>query len=909
MPLEILVISPPAMTEIGKDQALVFDVRDSDPLGGITVSFEFPRIIHRELVFDNDPNESNDYENGYNQASSVVSVSDAGFERWRFSVRRFPHWPGTPRVRVTSNGGTVFVPGPPGPEGPIGPAGPAGPQGAAGPAGTTTLIPYQTVLGNPDETLGIPEPISVHTELDWLSSLSEWRFDGINDYIELGKIPGLQPSAITPYSVSAWYQGTADGSLIAYEDDPALTARGWALFVLTGKLYACLFNDITGTDFGLQFVGDVSINDGQLHHCLLTYDGSTNLSGFNGYVDGVLQTKTAPVDNLTAGQAVDALTATLNIGARNRGELIAGLVRHVAFFDKELNPSERGEVYNNGVPPDLMATSVAANLEGWWKIDGTDSTVTRGVLDYSGSGRHGTVVNGLGGGRWLFDGVINRVSMGDVLDKLRTDTFSVFGWCATTSTAVQAIISKAVDGSSPGWRLLMNQTAPGSIRCVMIGTGGAVVDELSVAGTAVIPLDGTRHFVGFTKTVSPLAAGVTIYIDGVATASIVIDNTLTGSTLNAADLMIGARTAGSFFNGQLKDVSVWNRVLTAPEVATLYGDGVPADLSGLSFASALEAWWVLDENDTQTTGGVTDRSVFSNNGTPNFAPEADAQVGSIIARGQELWTLIQPGTLGLPFVSNGLGALPSFRALAANAFRSSTANSVLGNPTAALAAIADIALAANTVLGRVGANVVAAGLVNAQISAAAAIALSKLATQVANSIVGNGTAGVAAPTALAAATTNLVFGRQAGNVTSFLLAAAQMADSILLPAKLATIVITAGTTGVGIEFCVRLAFAAGVGGAADDVNIFFTPNQTPFKFSILDVIVLTTTSVAGTVTLRDTVGGGGAALSSVLTIAASPGTVRNADTTTKDVAANTNIFLNRSDNTIGGEVIIFGVRT
>lgn len=907
MPLEILVISPPAMTEIGKDQALVFDVRDSDPLGGITVSFEFPRIIHRELVFDNDPSESNDYENGYNQASSVVSVSDAGFERWRFSVRRFPHWPGTPKVRVTSNGGTVFVPGPPGPEGPIGPAGPAGPQGPAGPAGTTSPIPYQTVLGNPDETLGIPEPISVHTELDWLSSLSEWRFDGINDYIELGKIPGLQPSAITPYSVSVWYQGTADhGSLIAYEDDPALTARGWALFVLTGKLYACLFNDITGTDIGLQFVGDVSINDGQLHHCLLTYDGSTNLSGFNGYVDGVLQTKSAPVDNLTAGQAVDALTATLNIGARNRGEFIAGLVRHVAFFDKELNLSERGEVYNNGVPPDLLATTVAANLEGWWKIDGTDSTVTRGVLDYSGSGRHGTVVNGLGGGRWLFDGVFNRVSMGDVLDKLRTDTFSVFGWCATTSTAVQSIISKAVDGSSPGWRLLMNQTAPGSIRCVMIGTGGAVVDELSVAGTAVIPLDGTRHFVGFTKTVSPLAAGVTIYIDGVATASIVVDNTLTGSTLNAADLMIGARSAGSFFNGQLKDVSVWNRVLTAPEVATLYGDGVPADLSGLSFASALEAWWVLDEDDTQTTGGVTDRSIFSNNGTPNFAPETDAQVGSIIARGEELWTLIQPGLAGLPFVSNGLGALPSFRALAASAFRSSAANSVLGNPTAALAAIADIALAANTVLGRVAANVVAAGLVNAQISASAAIALSKLATQVANSIVANPTGGVAAPAALSAAA-NTVYGRQAGVVAAFLLAAAQMADSILLPVKLANVA-TLGSTTQGVGFCFRVVFAAGVGATPDDVTVFNTPNQTPFGFRILDVVVLTTTAVAANLQLFSAVAGGGTALSSVLAIPGTPGTTRNNDTVNRDIAANTNIFLNRANNTVGGELLIYAVR-
>lgn len=77
------------------------------------------------------------------------------------------------------------------------------------------------------------------------------------------------------------------------------------------------------------------------------------------------------------------------------------------------------------------------------------------------------------------------------------------------------------------------------------------------------------------------------------------------------------------------------------------------------------------------------------------------------------------------------------------------ANTVAGNWTAGAANMADNAVGANTVVGRVAGNIVAAQLVGAQV-AAATLPLTTLATQAAKSAVVNATNGAASPTALAA---------------------------------------------------------------------------------------------------------------------------------------------------------------
>jgi len=87
-------------------------------------------------------------------------------------------------------------------------------------------------------------------------------------------------------------------------------------------------------------------------------------------------------------------------------------------------------------------------------------------------------------------------------------------------------------------------------------------------------------------------------------------------------------------------------------------------------------------------------------------------------------------------------------------------------PGRAAGALANLAVAEARVLGRItGGNLSAVQILNEHIDAAAAIVLSKLATQAANTILVNATVGVAVPTAVALGT-NEILARAAANIVA-----------------------------------------------------------------------------------------------------------------------------------------------
>lgn len=109
--------------------------------------------------------------------------------------------------------------------------------------------------------------------------------------------------------------------------------------------------------------------------------------------------------------------------------------------------------------------------------------------------------------------------------------------------------------------------------------------------------------------------------------------------------------------------------------------------------------------------------------------------------------------------------------------------------------------------------------------------------------------------------------------------------------------------GLGSCQVIRKAFAAGAGGAPDDVTIYNA--NAPFLFRVVDVKVLISTNVGGaTVTLRDAAAGAGNALSDALD-AATTGTKRDAAlTATGTVAEGGSLILRRSDSGVAGEIVV-----
>jgi hypothetical protein len=100
--------------------------------------------------------------------------------------------------------------------------------------------------------------------------------------------------------------------------------------------------------------------------------------------------------------------------------------------------------------------------------------------------------------------------------------------------------------------------------------------------------DSTWHHVIVTYNGTSLASGVLLYVDGSvdASPSILHDN-LNGTILNGNNYTIARSRNGSYLTGKLDEVVIYDRVLTATEVAGRYNSGVGTQSCQLPSPSAL----------------------------------------------------------------------------------------------------------------------------------------------------------------------------------------------------------------------------------------------------------------------------------------------------------------------------------
>jgi hypothetical protein len=264
-------------------------------------------------------------------------------------------------------------------------------------ANTTTVIntttgldpiPPQRVLGNDSAVNAVPVATTVHQELDWIGGAQSWLFDGVDDSISMGD--HLNFSNATPFSFGCWFRTTKLNAFQLISRLAPVTARGWQVFMSGGQVFAQLLNDVTTTNL-IQKGTTATFNNGALHHVMVTYDGSGLNTGIIIYIDGVAVAQTTS-GAVLAGTIVAPGTLTISTGSW------LDLLQHASVWSKKLSAAEALQTYGAGTPPVLTALSFAANLVGWWKVDGTDSTAAGGVIDYSISANHGTALNGLGVG-------------------------------------------------------------------------------------------------------------------------------------------------------------------------------------------------------------------------------------------------------------------------------------------------------------------------------------------------------------------------------------------------------------------------------------------------------------------------------------------------------------------------------
>jgi hypothetical protein len=247
---------------------------------------------------------------------------------------------------------------------------------------------------------------AVGTAPDSADTLAYWATEDLTDsspsgfdFTNYGATSGVTGIIDTTFennddfSVSFWIKTTETSfnQLISKFDNSAV--RGWDI-VMTPVIYFELYSSSPSNR--LSVASSTSINDGNFHHVVITYDGSTDASGVKIYIDGVSDSLTIDKDSLSS---TTITTADFRIGNRDgRSEYFTGSMDEIFIFNGTLSQNNVDYLYNSGSPSssqqypfsasgsssfDVTAIDVYddSSINSFWAyIDGTNYSTTNGTI-------------------------------------------------------------------------------------------------------------------------------------------------------------------------------------------------------------------------------------------------------------------------------------------------------------------------------------------------------------------------------------------------------------------------------------------------------------------------------------------------------------------------------------------------
>ncbi len=408
------------------------------------------------------------------------------------------------------------------------------------------------------------------------------NFDGTNDYVNLGNLD-VAGSAIT---LAAWikadsFTGSAN-RIIAKADGADLSNNYWSLTAVDSG-----GNDYLGillkTDSGgTQFLPSISspLETGKWIHVAAVYNGST----LKLYKNGVEILSTAISGNLTSGPMVPVWIG----GSPSNEKYFDGLIDDVHIYNRALTDVEVASLYD---------------LQGHWRLDENSGTA---AADSSPQGLDGTynggptlAVEGAYPGDVLtavdFDGVDDHID----LPNMEVDYsygFTAAFWVKPSQAPgtgeyyafIDLANGQAVDEIWLGWinnvgfQLYMTDNADGSALKTIedntnleVGKWVHLVATVDAAGNATLYRNGEVSKSGFYTSIPTNVL-----------------RTQTNIAMSPWD---------DEFPGIMDDVRLYNRPLSATEVAELYG---------------LTGHWKMDEGAGST---AADSTAFTNDATLNGA--------------------------------------------------------------------------------------------------------------------------------------------------------------------------------------------------------------------------------------------------------------------------------------------------
>ena len=446
------------------------------------------------------------------------------------------------------------------------------------------------------------------------SNLKSIALDGVDDFVTMGNPLSLQFT--NTVSMSAWFKTTDTTSTQVIIGKEAITSgnRSYMLYYSgTGGSFTIKFLIFTSGSANNQAVSTSTVTDGNWHHVLGVNDGSN----LKIYIDGVLEDT-----NVGGGGAIQSSTADFFIGRRGNSsssnrEYWNGSIDEVAVWNSDQS-ANASAIYGSGVPTSLSTYSPLS----WWRCGDGDTSPT--LTDNGSESNDGTMTNFstfstnvpvelFSRKSIALDGVDDFVTMGNPsnLNFERTDSFSMSLWFnKPTSSGAEFLLGKNEQASPRSGYFAFTS---GNLVHFRITTSGGFL--LQIRDNDVHNLNVWEHYV-FTYDGSSTSSGINIYKNGTLLTNVARSGaTLTQSIQTTVPFTLGARQGlGLFAESLIDEVGVFNSELSASDVTSIYGSGVPNDISSLSPVS----WWRCGDGDTAPT--LTDNGSGGNNGTmTNFS--------------------------------------------------------------------------------------------------------------------------------------------------------------------------------------------------------------------------------------------------------------------------------------------------
>jgi hypothetical protein len=312
-----------------------------------------------------------------------------------------------------------------------------------------------------------------------------------------------------------------------------------------------------------------------LYHIVVTRTSTT----YKVYVNGA-------EDSNTHSDAGWGLSNT-HIGYGYAANVFDGVINEVSVWNDDFTLAQVQELFNDGVPlaatEHSVHTASSAALLGYWRNDGASSWEDRSTdfdndsTSIAGSPETLLLPEGTTSGKDILGFPLTHTNNGwlnlsgsEYVDAGKSSALAnifdgggtVSGWLKYESTAFTAVIEK------DKWEV--NLDGGGKIRLYYYFSGD---EGLWITTNNVITLGQWTHFaITYDNSSSNNAV---IYIDS-ASVAVTRSDTPTGTrdTDIASVLKIGTRNwLASFFDGQLDEIKVYNRALSAAEISKNYKHG------------------------------------------------------------------------------------------------------------------------------------------------------------------------------------------------------------------------------------------------------------------------------------------------------------------------------------------------